>query len=241
MRCPVCGTDTDGKFCPECGTPVKVSNCAACQATLLPDAYFCTQCGARVRGSKTTPAYLIGGALFAVVVVLLIISLRGERQPAANTDVSDAPGPVAGSPPPLTGTPREQADRLFNRIMQERESGDTARARFFLPMAITAYQSAGPLDNDGRYHLSVLQSLAGDAAAARRTAEQILSADQNHLLGLHAAAMAALAQKDQAAARRFYQRILNAYAVERARDLPEYRDHASLLPQLETEARTFLR
>lgn len=146
-----------------------------------------------------------------------------------------------GTPPPLTGTPREQADRLFNRIMQERESGDTARARFFLPMAISAYQGAAPLDPDGLYHLSVLQTYAGDAAGGSSTAEQIIAADPVHLLGLHAAATAALARNDRNAAGRFYQRLLDAYPTQRSRDLAEYRDHAGLLPGLETEARAFLR
>jgi hypothetical protein len=245
MKCPVCGTETDGKFCPECGTPLKSEGCPACQAPLLPGARYCTQCGKRVRARTRTPLYLIGGGVLTLGAIALIISLRSGQPPATTSESALAPGPAPGatpgSPPPLTGTPREMADRLFNRIMQEREAGDSARARFFLPMGIQAYQNAAPLDADGLYHLSVLQNLSGDAATARQTAEQILTADRTHLLGLHAAAAAALSQKDQSAARQYYQRLVNAYPTEKSRDLPEYRDHASLLAQLEAEARAYLR
>jgi hypothetical protein len=186
------------------------------------------------------PVYLIGGALLVIPVAVLLVTLRADNQAAVSAGSPQAGGAGMGAPPPLTGTPREQADRLFNRIMQERESGDTARARFFLPMAITAYQNAAPLDADGLYHLSVLQTYAGDAASGSSTAEQIIAADPLHLLGLHAAATAALARNDRTAAGRFYQRLLDAYPSQRSRDLPEYRDHGGLLTELEAEARAFL-
>lgn len=176
-----------------------------------------------------------------VTIAVLLLTVRSDDQAPLSAGPPAAEGGGMGTPPPLTGTPREQADRLFNRIMQEREAGDTARARFFLPMALTAYQNAEPLDADGLYHLSVLQLYAGDAAGASASADQVLTADPVHLLGLHAAATAALARNDSGAARRFYQRLIDAYPTQRTRDLPEYRDHARLLPELETEARAFLR
>lgn len=136
---------------------------------------------------------------------------------------------------------RENADRLFNRVMQAREGGDTAQARQFLPMAISAYQQAGDLDADGLYHLSILQTFSGDAAGGLESAEQLLRVWPTHVLGLHAAAGAARAQGDNAKARQFYEQILEAMPTERTRDLPEYRDHGSILPAIEAEANEFLR
>jgi hypothetical protein len=135
---------------------------------------------------------------------------------------------------------RENADRLFNRVMQARESGDSASMLQFAPMAIMAYQNSGPLDADGWYHLSTLQTASGDAEAGRASAEQILSNAPNHLLGLSAAASASVALGDRQAAAGYYRRFLDALAQERTKTLPEYQDHAQLLPGLETEARAYL-
>jgi hypothetical protein len=68
-------------------------------------------------------------------------------------------------------------------------------------------------------------------------AERILATNPNHLLGLAAAAEAAERDGDEAAARSFYQRFIAAYDAEVARGLPEYRDHARMLPELLTNAR----
>ena len=134
---------------------------------------------------------------------------------------------------------RENADRLFNRIMETRERGDTVGARQFLPMAITAYQSSD-LDADGYYHLSILQSIAGQGADAMTSARAILDEDPTHLLGLHAAAMAARAANDRAQAKQFYQKLLDEFDVESAKTRPEYSDHAQLISALREEARSYL-
>ena len=43
-------------------------------------------------------------------------------------------------------TPRERADNLFNRVMQNVSSGDSTQAKFFLPMALSAYEAVPGLD-----------------------------------------------------------------------------------------------
>ena len=134
-------------------------------------------------------------------------------------------------------SPEEQADRLFNRIMTERENGDTAQARFFTPMATQAYQNAEPLDDDGLYHLASVQIVAEDYAGALRTADRVLTRNANHLLALGIAAEAATKAGDTAAARGFYQRLLNAYDAEMAKGLQEYRDHAAVMPEYQRIAR----
>jgi hypothetical protein len=185
-----------------------------------------------------------GGILGAgVLVILLLPTLRTPDEPLAAPPVQAPPlgAPSAGSPPELSSNMRENADRLFNRVMRSREAGDQADVQRFTPMAIQAYQGSGPLDNDGLYHLGLLQLTAGDPAAARTTADQILQTSPTHLLGLSAAATAARLQNDSAAARGFYQRLLDALPAERQKSLVEYQDHAQLLSGIETEAREFLK
>lgn len=157
------------------------------------------------------------------------------------TGQQGAGDPTGGSPPELTGTPREQADRLFNRIMTERESGDTAKARFFLPMGIMAYQQAGDLEPDGLYHLAILQSSAGKSADAVATAQRILAALPDHLLALGAAAEAAEEMGDGPAAARYYGHLYRVYDTEKKKTLAEYIDHAKVLPQYYEAAKRFLK
>ncbi|MGQ0561815.1 MAG: hypothetical protein ACT443_08085 [Gemmatimonadota bacterium] len=197
-------------------------------------------------GDGTSPAwYSAGAALVLLIGVALWPVLTdsratdaGDRIPIEQMQEDMAGQP--GSPPPLTGTPREQADRLFNRVMTEQANGDTARAQFFLPMAIQAYRMAADLDADGLYHLGLLQAIARDYAGARASAERMLAAAPNHLLGLAAAANASRAAGDTAAARAYYQRFLAAHATESKRDLPEYRDHGRAFPDLRAEADAFI-
>lgn len=250
MRCPACQTESSGSYCPECGTPLKAS-CSSCRATLPAGARFCTQCGTRAgAGRSNAPWYIAGAALIALIAVVLLPASKpasgsaqaGPAQTAPMLDGGTGEAPAAeGTPPPLSGTPREQADRLFNLIMQNREKGDTAKAKFFVPMGLQAYAMAGDLDADGLYHLSLLQALGGNGKDAVATAEKILAGSPNNLLGLVAAAQGAVAAGDRAAAARYYKRYLDAYQAEKGRDVPEYRDHAAALPEYEAEARKFVR
>lgn len=247
MKCSNCGTESDGNFCPTCGTRLRPGHCPECGANLVPAARFCTRCGASVSGaagsgtarsatSGNLPWYLAGGVLLLLIAILLVPALidddAGTAQlPSAGTFRGGAAGTApAGAPPPLTGTPREQADRLFDRIMSAAAAGDTTEARRFTPMAIGAYAMAAPLDADGLYHLAAVHLVAGDPASARATAEQILARNENHLLGLAVAGEAAAQAGDSAASRDYYERLLAAYDQEIARGLPEYEAHSRSLP-----------
>jgi predicted nucleic acid-binding Zn ribbon protein len=246
MKCPTCGTESSGKFCPSCGGPLRSAHCAECGAALPPGARFCTKCGAGVAGAargasarnSNLPWYLAAGVLVLIIAVLVVPMLTGNGNDGFTTTSSPiAPmGGGNGTPPPLTGTPREQADRLFNRIMSAQAQGDTTNARFFTPMAIQAYQSAQPLDHDGLYHLAMVHTVAGDYAAARNTAQQVLAQNPNHPLALAAAGEAAERAGDVDDARAFYRRFLDAYDAEIARGLQEYQDHARIMPELQATA-----
>lgn len=182
--------------------------------------------------------------MVALIVVLLVPALRSPAGAAA--DLAAAPtapfadGGETGTPPPLTGTPREQADRLFNRIMQAESNGDSSQAKFFMPMAMTAYREADPQDADGLYHESIIETGAGDPTAGLATAQKILAKSPDHLLGLAAAAQAAQAAGDEATARKHWEHYLAVYDAQHNEQLQEYLDHAPILPEYERMARTYL-
>ncbi|MFW6079376.1 MAG: hypothetical protein ACODAE_07140 [Gemmatimonadota bacterium] len=200
--------------------------------------------------APVAPWIIAGLAVAALVVVLAAPRVAGPTDATSSPATADARAPTVqgtntgpgegATPPALSGSPREQADRLFNRVMSASAAGDSAEVSFFLPMAIEAYNRVDALDADGRYHLSVLYAAAGDAARARAAAERILDARPDHLLGLGAAARAAVLERDDAAARRFYRRLLDVYDTEMAMDRPVYREHARILPEYRDEARAYL-
>ena len=237
MKCPKCGADAAGKFCGECGTALAGAACRSCSAALAAGANFCTQCGTRVQAATSSIPWVVG--VFLTVALLgLIWAIKQNATPDPQAQAAGPPTPL-GSPPPLSGDMRENADRLFNRIMSTREQGDTAGARQFLPMAITAYQNSD-LDADGFYHLSILQSLALAPDDAMASAQKILDDDPTHLLGLHAAAMAARAGNEREKARQFYQKLLDEFEVETAKTRPEYTDHAQLITAVRQEAKEYV-
>src|SRR5688572_12716046 len=142
MKCPNCGTNSNGAFCSECGTPLKGAKCRSCNAQLQGGANYCMSCGTPVRetsGGVTAPVWYAAGAALVVLIAVVLLWPRGDNNTGAESDgrmpISQIPEPTddaaAGTPPQLTGTPREQADRLFNRIMTEQAGGDTAQAKFF--------------------------------------------------------------------------------------------------------------
>jgi tetratricopeptide (TPR) repeat protein len=134
-------------------------------------------------------------------------------------------------------TPREAADRLFDRVMRSAASGDSAQAQQFLPMAIQAYERVRPLDADGAFHLSLLQRTAGDLEGARATAREALESYPDHLLVRGAAGAAALEAGDRTAAEEHYAHLLEVWDAQMDLGLPEYEAHASLLPELRADAR----
>ena len=133
-------------------------------------------------------------------------------------------------------TPREAADRLFNRVMTAVSTNDDAEVQSFLPMAIRALELAEPLDTDGKFHLVLLRLTGQMNAEALEDADEILSEQPNHLLGLAMAGDASLAMGDSASARAFYARWLDAFESESQKDLLEYRDHAPMFPEMQATA-----
>jgi hypothetical protein len=258
-KCPACGQESSGRFCSNCGTSLEAAvSCAECGNELPPGGRFCNQCGAPTaatqallaerRSSAGSPLpWVIAGIGGAAAVALLVVLLtRGGEEGAAAAPIAPmagAAGPVAGAPVGdpsqvdiASMTPRERADRLYDRVMRLASAGDSAQARTFLPMALAAYQMVPEIDADARYHLGVLALMAGDAAGARAQADTLLAASPDHLFGLYNAAEAERLRGNEAAARQLLQRFLAVYDEEVAKGLPEYSDHAPALDAMRQEA-----
>lgn len=248
MRCPDCNTEGAGAYCAQCGAPLKGAACRRCTSPLPSGARFCNACGRAVRDVRgRLPWFVAAGSGLGLVLALAVLLAPSQRS-SGGVPEGAGPGPgfgggfVAGEMQagPLTGTLREQADRLFNRVMQALAAGDTAEARFFLPMAIQAYDNVDGLDPDGLYHVAVLQLAAGDAAAALETAELILAEAPDHLLALGAALEATTELGAADRARHHGERLLTAYDEGLRAPRPEYRHHESILPLYRQTARDLL-
>src|SRR5687767_6413148 len=138
MKCPKCGAAASGKFCAQCGTDLT-AGCPSCKAPVTPGSNFCTQCGIRVRKQPLLMPTLVGAVVLVAFAALLYAIMRSAQPAPAALAPGAAPASApAGSPPPLSDNMRENADRLFNRIMESRERADTVGAQRFLPMAIQA-------------------------------------------------------------------------------------------------------
>ena len=251
--CPRCGKPATGKFCQNCGSKLGGQFCNQCGAKVAPAAAFCNQCGTDVGssghrdaaaatvGGQNLPWWIAGIAMFGLIVVV-------------GTQMVQPGGPVGPNPVPVTGggaltgpapdisnmSPIERADALYNRVMQSAADGDSLQAQQFMPMATAAYDLARPLDIDGLFHLSMLQRTGMQLESALATAEEILAVDADHLLGLAAAAEAALelSRPDDAAA--YYGHIVDVYDTQMARALIEYVDHEGVTTTLKATAEAFL-
>ncbi|HZF67596.1 MAG TPA: zinc ribbon domain-containing protein [Gemmatirosa sp.] len=123
-------------------------------------------------------------------------------------------------------TPREIADRLFDRIMAQVAAGKADSAQAFAQMALQHYASMDK-DLDLRYDMGRVAEVTGSAEIARAQADTILREAPTHLLGLVLAAKAAALQGRMDDYRAFQQRLVAAAPAERAKKRDEYERHAN--------------
>lgn len=237
--CPSCGAAAEGRFCAGCGTPLEGATCRTCASPLTPGARYCHHCGAPVGAALAQPVpdratnaipWIV--ASIALVSLVALVAAQRFRSPAplgatAELPLGEAPPdrPMGRAPDISQLTPRERADRLFDRIMGLHERGRTDSVQFFAQMAIPAYQMVRPLDLDARYDMGRIAEVAGLADFARAQADTILRAEPNHLLGLVLAIRAARLAGDESAATTFERRLMAAEPTERRRERAEYARH----------------
>jgi hypothetical protein len=144
---------------------------------------------------------------------------------------------MTGPAPDISGmTPRERFDRLFNRIMQASERGDSAEIERFTPMALGVYQQLERRDADARYHASVLHLQVGGIAAALALADTLLAESPGHLFGYLVRGEAARLRNDSAASAQARRDFMEHYDSEIRAARVEYLDHKPVLDEFRTEA-----
>lgn len=122
-------------------------------------------------------------------------------------------------------SPREAANRLYDRVMGLAERGVTDSVAFFKPMALQAYDMLGGLDDDARFDVGMIHAVTGDGTAALAQADSLEAAVPGHLLAQVLRHAVAAASGDSAAMRRAYRTFLQHYDAEIAADRPEYVAH----------------
>jgi len=214
--------------------------CPACGAQLSSTAKFCHKCGAVVASTHATgwraglPWALAGAALGALVtVVAMRLAEPGPQSVARITD----PGP-ARAPDISQMSPEERANRLFNRVMILADAQKDDSVRFFLPMAIGAYNQLPSLDADARFHVGELELIGRDAAAALAQADSIqrMPGGATHLFIYVLRAGAYEQQGNTQLQRRAYADFLRNEQAELARTRPEYDDHRGPLTSFHAAA-----
>jgi hypothetical protein len=182
------------------------------------------------RWSAQTIVPWVAIGIASVALVVAVVSLLGRSDRAGSLEPVSLPFtttiPAPGQPVDLSSmTPRQAADRLFNRVMAANEKGDTAEALRFAPMALQAYDILGTLDNDARYHVALIHLTAGDIESTRVHLEKLRQSVPNHLLGVMLEHQIAARSGNQDRAARAYKSFLSAYEAEMAAGRVEYHDH----------------
>ena len=220
-------------------------NCHACGAPLAATARFCHKCGAQVAGLHTSGwraglPWGVAGAALGALLTVLALRLGGSSGSGTRDAGGEENGPPPTSrisPPDISQmSPEERATRLYNRVMMLHTQGKADSAEFFLPMALQAYAMLPALDVDARYHVGVLELTGGNAAAAVAQADTIRRAVPTHLFGFMLRARGLELERDTAGARRAYRDFLKHEAAERARQRPEYGEHAENLDAFHGQA-----
>jgi len=240
IQCPSCGKHAAGNFCSHCGSPI-VSVCPSCDTEVKPGSRVCHECGESLEAKAASkqwnaqtiaPWVAIGIATIALFVALLSWFGRGDgtASPAPSSLPMTSTVPAPGQPVDLASmSPRDAADRLFNRVMQANEAGVRDTAVMFATMAIQAYAMLDAVDDDARFHLGLIQLVAGNPDAALAQADTIATGTPTHLFAAMLRADAARATGDSAAAKRAEDTYLQNFDAELAAARPGYEHHRTWL------------
>jgi hypothetical protein len=250
VECPACGTPGAGRFCSACAAPLTAAVCTRCAALQLAGARFCHECGAAARGPAASAAArsrvgpvsaqrrqpliiaVAAGAFVAAtlfVVAQRSVGIAGATSAIAPIEQRDN-GDIAAHAPDISAmSPRERAERLYDRAMMAQQQGKTDSATFFATMASIAYGQIGETTLDDHYDLGRLALLGGKVALAGAEADTILAARPTHLLGLLLSEDVARARGESEKARSAHALLLASATAEQRLELPEYRQHATEL------------
>ena len=258
--CPSCSNEAseDAKFCPECGAAMDGSKPPAEAVTEIGAK---TTAGAIanqvVKGgllaTLTSPpvlmAAIVGAGIFALGFFVSGQNWRGGA-PAFNRMPATTPPLSMGQPAQMgqtgqagaqqsasrvdlsTMTPREAADRLFNRVMAADERGDTAEATRFAPMAVQAYGMVQNKDADAFFHVGLINLVLGDKDGVQQQIAKLKGVSADHLLAMALAIKLAKLNGDNKKADEILARFAKVYNMELAGNRPEYQAHKVTIDKL---------
>ena len=176
-------------------------------------------------------------AVGALLTVLISRSLSTQvPRGGAPVESDAAPSPVLQAPDISQMSAEERAQRLFDRVMRLGEEGKADSVRFFMPMALGAYQQLPALSLDSHFDVGLLQLAGGDQTSALTEADAIRTSVSTHLFGFVLRARALDARGDARGATQAYRDFLKNESAERARRRPEYEEHGRILDAFHSEA-----
>lgn len=255
--CSQCGTPVDGatcagcrasltpgaSYCHRCGTPAGARPAAAAPTAGVSSA------SAEPRGTSTALPWAFAAiALLAFGAYVAAQHFSAQRQQGGQFAAAPvAAGPFQGTdmggdagvraPDISNMSPEERADRLFNRIMEAYEGGNSEFVQNMAPMAIAAYEMLPAMDPLRRYDLGRIAEVTGSLDMAQAQADTLLQQNPDHLLGLVLAARVADLRKDEARRAALATRLTEAAPAELAEERPEYEAHRNDINIALTEAR----
>ena len=169
--------------------------------------------------------------LLTVISIAAVVYAAGARRTPATTGGASG----AATPPDLsTMSPKEQFERLNDRVTRAAEQGDSATAITFWPMAAGAYDILPPADRDvdARFHMAWLHYLVGEYSQTLALADTINTTSPGNLFSYYLRAAVAAAQGDSATARAQRNAFHTHFAAEIGKTgHPEYVDHRAMLDQ----------
>jgi hypothetical protein len=205
--------------------------------------------------ARERTAWLVAAGLCVVLLSLIVFKVIREARPVAAPEMANAGaqsadgdvsagglGPAggggpAGTPPDISQmSPRERFDRLFNRVMQAAQQGDTAQVVRFTPMALGAYGQLDSMDADARYHAAVLRMQVGDMAGALALADTILAQNPGHLFGYLIRGTVAGLQNDTPRRQQAERDFRAHFAAESAAGRQEYQEHQPVIDEFKQSA-----
>jgi hypothetical protein len=165
--------------------------------------------------------------VLVAIVVVLAAKIGARSGPGRGAGAQVVVQGAANAPDISSMSPREQAARLYDRVMRLHEEQKRDSVEFFAQMALNAYAAIPDLDMDGRYDMARIAMVAGALPVARAQSDTILRRDSTHLLGLLLGADLARAANDEARAKRMETTFVTVAGRERQRNLPEYEMHSA--------------
>jgi hypothetical protein len=243
--CASCGAlmTPGARFCHQCGAAAGTRGVAAA-AVPTPDAVAVPTLPV---AQRSVLPWVVGVAALLALVIAVAVQNSSTAPLGATSGAplagGDAPAPFAAggatrAPDISSLSPRERADRLYDRVMRQSAEGKADSAAFFASMAMQAYELLGPLDNDLRYDYGRMAEVAGNLSLAQSQVDTILASSADHLLGLILGARLAQRRNDAAARSQYNTRLLAAQATELKKPLEEYTRHRDDIDAAIAEART---